>query len=163
MNEIRETLLALIEYRGIGEFRIGNSFETLAREYGNPTFNIDPREVGLGIQYKIWEFDAIQVWSNKFGVIDRVFFRPSAKLLRCDDLNFKMTILPTVGRLALCDLDTFLEVFNNNYLKIKNHGTMADVTTQVDHVEYFAQFDRKDGGEPLLKKLRVNELDSNHT
>lgn len=149
----------VLERRAIGEIKVGASFSEVADRYGAPTEVVDPHEYGFDERCKIWNYDAVQVWSDAYGQIDRVFFDADSEQAKCSNQNLIRDMAALRHQLKRCDIETFDRVLHSDRAKAKRRSNSTEVSVVVDDTEIFATFVAKVAGAPqFLSTLRLNAV-----
>ncbi|QDT28019.1 hypothetical protein Enr10x_33580 [Gimesia panareensis] len=162
MSTTETVLREILEQRAIGAAKIGGSFSSMAQRYGDPTIMLTDlwREYGLDERCKIWFYDELQVWSDAYDTIDRVFFDTKFKQPECANRNFVDDLADIRDKLKDCDFETFERVLDDDRATTDRKSTITDLNFMGDGIELFAVFlPRETGGPHYLSMLRLNTID----
>ncbi|QDV18747.1 hypothetical protein Pan153_34080 [Gimesia panareensis] len=163
MSTTESVLHEVLEQRAIGAAKIGGSFSSMAQRYGDPTIMLTDlwREYGLDERCKIWFYDELQVWSDPYGTIDRIFFDIKNKQPECTNQNFVGDLADIRDKLKDCDFETFVRVLGDSRAETSRTYDSTKLSFMGDDIEIFATF-RADGadGPHYLSMLRLNTIDN---
>lgn len=163
MSTTEAVLRDILEQHAIGAAKVGGEFSVLAHCYGEPTEMIVDvkREYGFDERCKIYDYDEMQVWSDAYDTIDRIFFKTNFEKTRCTNQNFISDMADIRDKLKGCDIEIFERVLDDSRAKISQTSALTQLSFKDEDIEIFAIFQASGvGGPHQLSMLRLNSFEN---